>query len=148
MAVRGVKLYKIVFPEDSALGTTIYDCDPITGEVQNEQDAIWFGPNALGEIFVETDAWTDAELGLKTCYKRSSDTDDYTAFKNEDGSYDSGGDRSCVVSGIATDATGSYCMSPRWADAGWAILHSVDEATGNDVAQTGADKTIYLLVKS
>lgn len=148
MAQRGVELYKIVIPQNSAVGTTIYDCDPVTGEVRNQQDAIFFGPHVLGNVYIDSAAWTDAELGLKVCYKRSATAGDYLAFLNEDGSYDSAGEHTTVLSGIVTNAKKAYVIPPRWCDAGWARLHSVDEATGNDVNQTGADKTIWLTLKS
>jgi hypothetical protein len=148
MSVRGVSLYKVVIPEDSAMGTTIYDCDPVTGETKNAQDAIWLGPSAIGVVFVDSTDWTDADLGLKFAYKRSSTAADYVAMLNHNGEYDAGGSDACVIDGIATDAKGAYTFPAIWCMGGWVRLHSVNSTTKADVNQTGADKTLYVFLKS
>ena len=148
MSVRGVTLYKIVIPEDTAIGTTIYDCDPVTGDTKNTQDAIWLGPNAIGVVFVDSTEWTDADLGLKFAYKRSSTASNYVALLNHNGEYDAGGTDAIVIDGIATDAKGAHTIPPLWSMGGWVRLHSVNSTTGADVNQTGADKTLWMFLKS
>ena len=144
---RGVTLYKVIIPEDTAIGTTIYDCDPVTGELKNVQDAIWFGPRAIGAVIVDTDAWTDAELGIDFAYKRSSTAGDYHPLLNENGAYNAAGTQTTVIDGIPTDAKGAFFIPPRWSGAGWCRLRSLDASDGSDVNQTGADKTIWVLIK-
>lgn len=156
MSVRGVRLYKVTIPEDSADGTTIYECDPMTGALLTDPgtgstaaavEAMWFGPLAMAHVYVDSTAWTDAELALKVSYKRSATAADYLAYKNYNGEYDAAGTDTIVIDGIATDAKGDYLAPANWAGAGWARLHSVNASTGADVNQTGADKDIYVLVK-
>lgn len=144
---RGLTLYKVTIPEDSAYGSTIYDCDPVTGETKNEQVAIWFGPRAIGMVYVDQTDWTDAALGLDVSYKRSSTQADYLPLLNENGSYDEGGTAPTVVDAIPTDAKAAFFLPARWCGAGWGRLRSVDASDGSDVAQTGGDKVIYVLIK-
>ena len=146
MSVRGYRLYKVTIANGEAVGTTIYDCDE-SGNTLNAQDAIPMGPHATGMVYVDATDWTDAELGIKACYIRSTTAADYVAFKNEDGEYDPAGDKPAVIDGIATDAKGAYLIPPWWVGAGWVRLHSVNGSTGADVNQTG-DKVLWVLIKS
>lgn len=146
MSVRGYEIYKVTFNNGSAVSNTIQKVDPITGTVGDTVVALEFPSRAIAQVWIPS-AWTDAEVGLKTCWYRSETASDYVVFKNENGVYDAGGTQSTVIDGIATAAAGSYFAPPEWSGAGWALLHSVNASTGADVTQ-GAARVVYVIVKA
>lgn len=142
MPARGYEYFTVVIPVGTAVGTTITDQNGVA------HHSIPFHRFASGFVRMPAD-WTDADLGLKNCYADSSLAADYLAFLNDDGTYGTAQtSKTMVVDGISTSAAKDYQIPFSWFGAAFARLHSVNRASGADVNQATANKTIIVGLKT
>jgi hypothetical protein len=101
----------------------------------HESEIIDFRQYEGGFIHTPT-AWTDANIGFEMAYDRDGP---YSIARDEDGA-------ALEISGIATDASGSFAMPTALKGAQFIKLWSKNTSTEADVAQA-AERTVSVTLK-